>query len=474
MKEVVINCRPYEKRVALLEDGKLCELYLERKDSEELVGNIYKGKVVKVLPGMQAAFLDIGINRTGFLSIQDMNPDPEIPAHIEEILSEGDQIMVQVAKDSVGNKGPRLKTNITLPGRRLVLLPFTKGIGVSKKIKERKERERLRNIVEKIRPEEFGFIVRTVSEGETEEKLKREMEFLLRLWDEIKKKMETYPCPSLLYKEVSLSLKAVRDLLTKDVDFLVIDSKEEYSEIMRFIDSLYPGLRDSIRLYSGKEPIFDYYGIEDQIKDLFEKKIQLKSGGYIVIEKTEALTAIDVNTGSYVGEKDLEQTALKTNLEAAEEIARQVKVRNISGLIVIDFIDMKDKENREKVFLALKEAFSKDRAKTNILHMSELGIVEMTRERGRTDLNEVLLEECPYCKGKGSVKSKQTVCYEIFREIERRSFSKNQITVSVNPEVAFFMREREKESIDYLEKKLNKKISILPKEEFHIEKFEIS
>ncbi len=478
--QLVINYRAYETRVALLEDGKLAELYIERHNSEEILGNIYKGKVVRVLPGIQAAFVDIGYERTGFLCIQDLIPKlsgEKEKIRIEDQLCEGQEIVVQVIKSPSKGKGPRLTTNITLAGRRLVLMPYNKIIGVSKKIKEKEERERLKSIIDEIRKDDMGVIVRTVSKGATKEKLREEMIFLHKLWGDVSSKIKTCSAPSLLYKELSITLKAIRDLFTRDVDKLIIDSKEEYNAIMNFINDFAPGLRYSIELYEGAEPIFEKYGIEQQIEKLFQRRVYLKSGGFIVIEQTEALTAIDVNTGSYVGEYDVEETALRTNLEAVKEIAHQIRLRNISGLIVIDFIDMEKKANKDKVFNALKDAFSKDKAKTNIQYISSLGLVEMTRERTRLDLKESLTEPCPYCAGRGLVKSKESICCEIFRELEKRKnifrLRDEDIRIFVHPDINLFVREFKEEYIKELENELKKKITFIPKQQLHIEKYEI-
>jgi ribonuclease G len=506
--ELVINARPHETRVALIENGIIAELHIERKTGQELMGNIYRGKVVRVLPGMQAAFVDTSLDRSAFLYVADVhkdfleieklmlqnsvnnddpqseNPDTDrfdplsgISLHIEDLLHEGQDIMVQISKEPLGNKGARLTSHVSLPGRHLVLMPTVNHIGISRRIEDPVERERLKNIIEDIRPNSYGFIVRTVSEGADSDKLKSEMDFLLKLWDSIKRKMATSSSPRLLYKDLTISLRSIRDLFTREVDRLIIDSKEEYENIMAFIETFAPGLIYSIELYEGPDPIFDTYGIEMEIARALEKKIWLKSGGSIVIELTEALTAIDVNTGSYVGKRNLEETILKTNLEAVKEIAYQLRLRNIGGLIVIDFIDMEKRANRDRVFLALKENLSKDKAKTHILRMSELGLIEMTRKRTRENLNRLLSEPCFYCEGLGSLKSKRTLCFEIFRDLEREaanSMGGDRIYVEVNPEMDSILKEEEQESIIDLEKRLDRRIIILAKADFHIEQYEIS
>jgi len=506
--ELIINTRPHETRVALVENGVMVELHIERKTGRELMDNIYRGRVVRVLPGMQAAFVDIGLDRSAFLYVSDVykdfsdleqlmlqnsieNKDPlsrgtdEIkrdpvsgfPFKIEDLLQEGQDIMVQVSKEPIGNKGARLTSHISMPGRHVVLMPTVNHIGVSRRIEDPEERERLRNIIQSIRPNTLGFIVRTVSKGADKIKLKSEMDFLIQLWANIQEKMAKSSGPSLLYKDLTISLRSVRDLFTREVDRLIIDSEEEYKNIMEFIKTFAPRLKYSIELYDGTDPIFDAYGIEMEISRALGKNIWLKSGGYIVIELTEALTAIDVNTGSYVGKRNLEETILKTNLEAVKEIAYQLRLRNIGGLIVTDFIDMEKKGNRDRVFTSLNEALSKDRAKTHILRMSELGLIEMTRKRTRENLNRLLCEPCLYCEGKGDLKSKKTICYEIFRDLEREattSAEDKNIYVQVNPEIDTVLKEEEQRSIMDMEKRINRRIIIIAKENFHIEQYEIS
>ncbi len=507
--ELIINTRPHETRVALVENGIVAELHIQRKTGQELMGNIYRGRVLRVLPGMQAAFVDIGLERSAFLYVSDVykdfldleqvmlhnssendesradeevvhenrhDPLAGISFNIEDLLHEGQDIMVQISKEPIGTKGARLTSHVSLPGRHLVLMPTVNHIGISRRIEDTDERERLRDIVQAIRPDHMGFIVRTVSEGADTNKLKSEMDFLLKLWADIQEKMSKLTIPGLIYQDLSISLRSVRDLFTHEVDRLIIDSKEEYDSIMNFIYTFVPRLKYSVELFEGSDPIFDIHGIEMEISRALEKKIWLKSGGYIVIELTEALTAIDVNTGSYVGKRNLEETILKTNLEAVKEIAYQLRLRNIGGLIVIDFIDMEKMVNRDRVFMALKEALSKDKAKTHILRMSELGLIEMTRKRTRENLNRLLSEPCWYCEGRGSLKSRKTICYEIFRDLERESLLSEKggrIQVEVNPEIEHILKEEEQESILDLEKRIDRRIVIVAREPFHIEQYEI-
>lgn len=505
--ELIINSRSYETRVALVENGVVVELYIERDSGRELMGNIYRGRVVRVLPGMQAAFVDVGLERTAFLYVSDVYSDfsdfeqmmlnagevnetldtdkiedsiKKKSGHsgfqIEDLLHEGQSIMVQVSKEPLGNKGARLTSHVSLPGRHLVLMPTVDHIGVSRKIEDREERERLKGIIRDINPGSFGFIVRTVAENTSKEKLAAEMDFLLKLWENIRGKMEKGNNPVLLYKDLTITLRAVRDLFTREVDRLIVDSDDAYEKIMAFIETFASRLKYSVELYEGAGPIFDAFGIEIEISRALGNKIWLKSGGYIVIELTEALTSIDVNTGSYVGKRNLEETILKTNLEAVKEIAYQLRFRNIGGLIVIDFIDMEKISNRERVSMALKEALSKDKAKTNILPMSDLGLIEMTRKRTRASLNRLLSEPCAYCEGRGTLKSAKTICYEIFRNLERDCMHLDEggnIHIRVNPEVDKMLREEEQGPVIDLEKRTGKRIIIIGKEHFHQEQYSI-
>ncbi|RPJ11038.1 MAG: Rne/Rng family ribonuclease [Deltaproteobacteria bacterium] len=490
--ELIINATPYESRVALLEDKALAELYIERARDRGIVGNIYKGKVVKVLPGMQAAFVDIGLEKAAFLYVSDVYgrvedyeeisfTGEEVPPYfnpstqIEDLLSEGQEILAQVSKEPLGTKGTRITSYVTLPGRYLVFMPTVDHIGISRRIRDEKERKRLREIVQAMKPGAGGFIVRTASEGADPEEIRNDMEFLLRLWSSIQKKKENSPAPSLIYSDLTMVLRVIRDILSPQVNRIVIDSKEEFENIINFINAYMPKQKYEITLYEKREPIFDAYGIEVEIDKLLGRKIWLKSGGYIVIDMAEALVAIDVNTGRYVGKRNLADTILKTNLEAAKEIAYQLRLRNIGGIIIIDFIDMDREGDREKIYLALEEAIRKDRQKTNIFKISELGLVEMTRKRTRENIARILGEHCSYCEGAGFIKSKTTVCYDIFREIERTStdLGGRSILVEVNPEVADLLYEEERATVEELEQKLKKKIIIKGKAGLHQEQFNI-
>ncbi|HOP40304.1 MAG TPA: Rne/Rng family ribonuclease [Geobacteraceae bacterium] len=498
--ELVINTTSHETRIALIENGTIAELYIERSRVKGIVGNIYKGRVIRVLPGMQAAFVDVGMEKAAFLYVADVfeaiedyetfmdgndkkengtdnDGHPLNPMHpIEELLQEGQEILVQVSKEPIGTKGARITAHISLPGRHLVYMPTVDHVGVSRRIENEEERERLKEIVERIRPNSGGFIVRTVSEGKSEEDLVTDMQYLTTLWEEIVKKNENAHAPCLIHSDLEVTQKVLRDILSEDVDRIVVDSKPEYDKVVQFITTFMPKIRYSIELYEENEPIFDHFGLEVEISRALERKVWLKSGGYIIIEQTEALTAVDVNTGRYVGKHNLEDTILKTNLEAVKEIAYQLRLRNIGGIIIIDFIDMEKEVNRDKVFTALEEAMKTDKSKTNILKMSELGLVEMTRKRVRESVGRLMCEPCPYCEGLGYIKSKISVCHEIFRELRREMLDVHgaKVMLSVHPQVADLLYDEERKGLEDLEKSFKKRIIVRAKPGFHQEQFEIA
>lgn len=498
---ILVEANPYERRVALLEGGNLAEIYIERERDRGIVGNIYKGRVVRVLPGMQAAFVEVGLERTAFLQGADVYDMPEefefvkagedeegegyrfhplkgqyTGGPIQEILRTGQDVLVQVVKEPLGTKGARLTSHISLPGRYLVFMPTSSHIGVSRRIENDKEKKRLRRIVSRLRPKGAGFIIRTACEGMSEEEIAKDMEYLLKLWEDIVKKWEDTPSPSLLYQEPNLTLKTLRDLFTRDVRKVIIESKEEYEKALRFVDVYMPHLKPSVELYTDDPPLFELYGVEVQLGEALEKRVWLRSGGYIVIDQTEALTTIDVNTGKYVGRRDPEETALRTNLEAAREIVYQLRLRNIGGIIIIDFIDMERPRNREEVYKALKELLKKDRARTTILKVSELGLVEMTRERVRESLVHTLCGPCPYCEGRGFVRSKITVAMEIYRRLLREvpKMRKRKITIYVHPEVAELFYEELRDMVDTIERDYRKSINVKSMNLFHLEQYEIA
>ncbi len=494
-KEIIFNCTGYETRIAILENRELTNFYVERVDERSIAGNIYKGKVVRIVPGIQAAFVDIGIERTAFLYVANacdqysekldfctngeddpIEYTPGIQTRpMEDILKEGQEILVQISKEPLGTKGARVTTHLSLPGRNLVLMPTSRHCGISRRITDEDERERLREAIEQLRPEEYGFIARTASEGKQETDLKKDIEYLSALWNTIRNKERRTGAPGLVHRELSMTLRAVRDLYTEDIERIVIDSEEEYHQTIEFIDRFMPHLRDAVDLYRDTVPIFDHFGIELDMTRMLHKKVWLKSGGYIVIEETEALCAIDVNTGKYVGKKNMEETILKTNLEAVKEIAHQLRIRNIGGIIIIDFIDMEIERNRETVFDALKTEMDKDRNKTNIQKISEIGLIEMTRQRRRKSLSDTICETCPYCSGRGNIKSRISVCYEVFREVEREAAygSAGTICVIAHPEVAKLLLEDENTALKNLEEKAGRKILVEIDNSFHQEHFEI-
>ena len=495
--EIVINATSYETRVALLENGQVAELYIERKRNASLVGNIYKGKVARILPGMQSAFVDIGFEKAAFLHVSDvftdlmdyqglvdeeedldsLQPGRNRTEHhpIEETLQEGQEVMVQVSKDPLGTKGARVTTYVTIPGRYLVLMPNVEHIGVSRRLINEAERERLRAIVEKLKKTGYGYIARTMSEDCSEDELASDMEFLHLLWENIRNKHERVSAPCMLYNDLDLAFRSIRDLLHHNVDRLVIDSDKEYQRLLEFVRNYFPKLEIKIEHYDGNEPVFDVFGIELDISRAIGRKVWLKSGGYIVIDQTEALVTIDVNTGKYVGKETLEDTILKTNLEAVKEIAYQIRLRNLGGIIIIDYIDMEREENRQKLFTAFSEAMSRDRAKNTILNVSELGLVQMTRKRVRKSLERVLCEPCPYCEAKGMVKSSMTVCYEILRKLHRMSPSMlgAKFIVSAHPSVIDLLYDEEQLGLEELENRYNLHVTLTSDPMLHQENFEI-
>jgi ribonuclease G len=499
-RQLVINITEPETRVALLEDGTIAELFIDRKDHSDIAGNIYKGRVQRVLPGMQAAFVDIGLKQAAFIYVNDVLSDPlgefaplfgedgqpngewselfdaaSQDRGIEELLTEGQEVLVQVAKSPIGTKGARLTSYISLPGRFLVMMPNALHIGVSRRIEDEDERARLRQLVDNLRTEACGYIVRTAAEGVNETKLAYEMEFFKNLWRSIQRKYQSAAAPSLLHQDLNVVLRAVRDLMTLEAERIVIDDRDGYRSVLSFLDGFMPSLKESVELYEGIEPIFDAYNLEGDISRALKRKVWLKSGGYIVIEHTEALVAIDVNTGRYVGKHNLEETILKTNLEAVKEIAYQIRLRDVGGIIIIDFIDMEKKANQEKVFKALKEAFFKDRSKTHILPMSDMGLIQMTRKRVRKPLTRLLCEPCFYCEGEGYLMSRRTICHNIYRKVLRETAEivGAKVTLQVNPDIADLLLGEQRDLILALEKRIGRQVMIYPNARFHVEEYEL-
>lgn len=500
--ELIINVTREESRVALLEGGQVVELYIERKKDTSLVGNVYKGRVLKILPGMQSSFIDIGLEKAAFLYVSDIMPnvddyyapfiesdsgdavemdEPSAQAEdakqlpIEELIQEGQEILVQVAKDPMGTKGARVTSYVTLPGRYCVLMPNVEHVGISRRIEKEETREQLKAIANELKPKGFGIIMRTASEDASAQEIRRDLEFLLLVWENIQRKKDKVSAPVLLYSDLDLVFRSIRDFMSHEVSRLVIDSPDEFERLCEFVKSYFERLLERIELYERREPIFDAFAIEHDVSRALERKVWLKSGGYIIIDQTEAMTVIDVNTGKFVGKESLEDTILKTNLEAVKETAYQIRLRNLGGIIIMDFIDMEKPENREKVFNALVEAMKKDRAKSTIYNISELGIIQMTRKRVRESLGRVLCEQCPYCEGKGFVKSARTVAYEIFRKLRKMNLPSGKMAViTANSAVAELLSDEERYGIEELESTFQ--IKLIVKEDFklHQEHYEIA
>ena len=469
-EEILINVTPRETRVALVENGVLQEIFIERARRRGLVGNIYRGTVCRVLPGMQAAFVDIGLERAAFLHASDImtrlpgngEADTGSVGDISSLLHEGQDITVQVIKDPLGTKGARLTTQVTIPSRFLVFIPRVTNVGISQKIEDEAERIRLRDLIQLFMTddESGGYIARTAAEGASAEALRADMIFLRKLWTSINEREACTSPGSAVYEDLPLSIRVMRDLLDDQIEKIRIDSRESYQRVKQFAEQFMPGLQAQIEYYPGERPIFDLYGVEDEIHKALERKVQLKSGGYLIFDQTEAMTTVDVNTGGYVGHRNLEETIFKTNLEAAQAIARQLRLRNLGGIIIVDFIDMVDEEHKRQVLRALEKSLVKDHAKTHISEVSTLGLVEMTRKRTRESLEHVLCEVCPTCGGRASLKTPESVCYEIFREIlrEARQFDAQQLLVLASQEVVDLLLGEESDGLADLEAFIDKPI----------------
>ena len=499
-KRIIINIEPQEKRVAMLEGGNLEEFYVERSGQERLAGNIYKGRVSAILPGMGAAFVDLGLKKNGFLHVSDVIERPpdleemlsesfeedepvkkrkkEAIPNITQLLKKGQEILVQIVKEPIGTKGARLTTHISLPGRFLVLMPYESRIGVSKRIVKPSERSRIKKDLMSLRlPKDIGLIVRTAGGGCSKRVFANEVRYLLSVWEKIKKDEKQARAPQVIHKEYDLMLRVVRDLFTSDINRLIVDGREEYSKIKHFVNSTMPALRLRLRFYRGETPLFERFGIEKEIGKIYESRIYLKNKGYVIIEQTEGLVAIDVNTGGFVGQKNLEETTFLTNMEAAKEIARQMRLRDMGGIIVIDFIDMEEKSHRQQVFEALKSALKRDKARTKVLNISQLGLVEMTRQRMRKSVESLSYGVCPHCNGRGSVKSIVTVSLDAKRKLAQalksKARRKEQLALYVHPEVCKYLLREDKASISFLENRYRRKIIIREDPSFHIEQVRI-
>ncbi len=523
-KEMIISSNGHETRVAILEDDLVAEIFVERERNRGVVGNVYKGRVSKVLPGMQSAFVDLGLERDGFLYVSDVvntedafarysgeeededepngnaqprsaagaqrrsdaaRPKPARPepvdARIEDLLKEGQEILVQIAKEPLGTKGARLTSHVTLPGRFLVFMPTVDHIGISRKIASREERQRLRGIVREFREQHNftgGVIIRTAAAERSKEDIVADLQYFHRIWTDMRQRSETHRAPAVVYREPSLVAKLLRDLLTDDYTAIRIDNAQEHQRVLEFIDRIMPGLASRVKLYDKDYPIFEEYGVQAELDKALRSKVWLKSGGSIVINQTEALVAIDVNTGRYVGKKTagrLEDTILKTNLEAVKEIVRQIRLRDLGGIIVLDFIDMEEKKNRLKVFQAVEQELRKDRSPSKPLQVSDFGLVIITRKRVKQSLERVLTEPCPYCAGAGTIKSSSTICYEILSEIKKvgTDIDGAGVLLRVNPDIARALKEEERGVLKDLRHLLGRDVIVKPDVHLHHEQFDV-
>lgn len=502
-KDILVNACAGETRVAIVEQGSFTELYIERASDRSVAGTVALGRVTRVLPGMQAAFVDIGLEKAAFLYVGDYRDDSNALASldaeeeprprrrgrngrngrnarqvpkIDTLLKEGQEIVVQVAKDPIGTKGARITSHVSIAGRHLVLTPWAQRVGVSRRIDSDRERRRLRDAVGRIRPKDLGFIIRTAGEGTREADLEADVRYLTSVWDEIQIRKQEVRAPATLYTELSLPLRVIRDFADARTRRIAVDDPEVFAEMESFLSRFMADPKPNLEHYAGSEPIFDHFEIETHIDANLGKKVWLKSGGYLIIDQSEALTAIDVNTGRYVGKQNLEETVLKTNLEAVKEVVNQLRFRNIGGLIIIDLIDMETTENREKVYRALQEALRVDRAKTNILKISELGLVEMTRKRTRENLVQQLCEPCGYCEGRGYVLSAESVAYKVLREIRKDlpRFCGRRIVVWVSPQVAEQLEGPARKALAALGVELEREIVVRSRPGQHQEQFELT
>ena len=483
--ELLVNVTPSETRVALVEQGILQEVHIERLAKRGLVGNIYKGKISRVLPGMQAAFVDIGMEKAAFLHASDIVPHTECVdvrekehfqvGNIAELVRQGQDIMVQVVKDPISTKGARLTTDITLPSRYLVFMPGSSHVGVSQRIESEGERERLKNIVSRQVDHLGGFIVRTAAEGVGERELEQDTQFLKRLWSKVLERRQKYKPCSMLYEDLSLAFRILRDFVGTDLDKIRVDSRQTFEQLKLFTEEFVPEMVNKLDYYSGDSPIFDLYDVENEIQRALERKVELKSGGYLIIDQTEAMTTIDINTGAFVGHRNLDETIFNTKVEATAAIARQLRLRNLGGIIIIDFIDMQSEDHRRRVLQSLEQALSRDRAKTGVNGFSHLGLVEMTRKRTRESLEHVLCSECPECKGRGRVKTVESVCYEILREILRvnRAYDADQFVVYAALQVAEALHVEESHSLAELEVFIGKQVKVHAEPLYSQEQFDV-
>jgi ribonuclease G len=484
-EEILINVTPQETRVAVLDHGVIEELHIERASHRGLVGNIYLGRVARVLPGMQSAFVEIGLDRAAFLHVADIwefknaQHSPEhTPKPIESILSEGQPLMVQVIKDPIGTKGARLSTQISLAGRLLVHLPQDSHIGISQRIEDETERALLKDTLTKLLPPNAphgGFIIRTMAEKSTERELARDVDYLTMLWGDIQTRSKTVKSGSLLHQDLTLAERVLRDFASEETQRVLVDSTGAQSSMLEFASRYAPALTERVQLHQGARPLFDMYGVEQEIERALHRRVDLKSGGYVIIDQTEALTTIDVNTGGYVGVRSFDDTIFKTNLEAAQTIARQLRLRNLGGIIIIDFIDMDLVEHREAVLTALNQAIANDRTRLTVNGFTHLGLVEMTRKRTRESLAHILCESCPTCQGRGEIKTAQTVCYEILREVMRESkqFNPREFRILASKSVIDLLLDDESATLAQVSDEIAKPVSLQVETGYSQEQYDI-
>ncbi|UGA54517.1 ribonuclease G [Vibrio sp. VB16] len=483
--ELLINVTPSETRVAMIEGGILQEVHIEREARRGIVGNIYKGRVSRVLPGMQAAFVDIGLEKAAFLHASDIVPHTECVAEnekkqfqvrdISELVRQGQDIVVQVVKDPLGTKGARLTTDITLPSRYLVFMPGASHVGVSQRIDSEEERDRLKRTVAEYCDEDGGFIIRTAAEGADEKELAQDAIFLKRLWKKVGERRAKYKTRSTLYGELGLAQRILRDFVGTELARIQVDSRLVFETLKEFTSEFVPELTVKLELYEGDKPIFDMFDAENEIQRSLDRKVELKSGGYLIIDQTEAMTTVDINTGAFVGRRNLEETIFNTNIEATQAIARQLRLRNLGGIIIIDFIDMMAEDHRARVATSLEQALAVDRVKTNINGFTSLGLVEMTRKRTRESIEHVLCSKCPTCEGRGSVKTVETVCYEVLREITRvnRAYEADKFVVYASPAVAETLEGEESHALAELEVFIGKQVKIQVEHLYIQEQFDV-
>ncbi len=482
-KEIIANVEPYETRVAVLDGGTLVNLFVER--GEPLAGNIYKGRVANVLPGMEAAFVDIGLERNAFLHVGDIRSQRLAGEEVEESfgrgaiaerLRVGQEILVQVTKEPMGTKGARVTTYVALPAYYLVLMPTVNYVGVSRRIENDQERRRLRQLADRLRPKDMGVIVRTAAEGATEKELADDIQFLLQMWNRVEERSRASKAPSLVYQDLRLIRRVVRDLFTEDVSQFLVDSPEEFRRVQDLLNSFAPKLKSRLQLYRGPEPIFEHSGVERELEKALRRKVWLKSGGYIVIDRTEALTVIDVNTGKFVGKTDLASTIFRNNMEAVGEIVRQITLRDIGGIILVDFIDMENEGHRKQVLAALHEAVRRDRSKLHIIDLTGLGLVEITRKRVHQDLEEVMRMPCPYCEGRGRVLTAETMGLKVRRELRKALASAKGAAVlaDVHPDVYAFLFRDGDAWVRQLEQQTGRRLRVRAREGLHLERLRIA